>query len=210
MTYRAKEVKKGRWKGQKSRQAKSAAPRYGRWSNVLQAEDKLNEARYFLNRMKETIADNPVFKYYLSAFLSAARSVTFALQAELADRPGFRDWYADAQERMRNDARMRFFVEKRDYVIHVANVATPAKVDVRITDHVYLTDSLRIEVIQDGKVVETRDAGPPPPPRLTPDETSVEWRRYFPEYPDVDASALCEEQLEKLSGIVREAVARFS
>src|SRR5438445_12753895 len=131
--------------------------------------------------MRETIIDNDVFKYYLSAFLSAARSVTFALQAELGDRAGFRDWYAGVQERMRNDARMRFFVEKRDYVIHVANVSTPAKVDVRITDHLYLTDTLHIEVIRDGKLGGTIDVGPSPPALTAQDETSVRWRRYFPE-----------------------------
>jgi hypothetical protein len=37
---------------------------------------KIGEARFFLARMEESVHDGEAFRYYLSAFLSAARSVT--------------------------------------------------------------------------------------------------------------------------------------
>jgi len=36
---------------------------------------KIGEARFFLARMDESVEDREAFRYYLSAFLSAARSV---------------------------------------------------------------------------------------------------------------------------------------
>ncbi len=50
-------------------------------------QKKLNETHFFFRKLcyesKEVVRREPeAFQYYLSAFLSAARSVTFALQAE--------------------------------------------------------------------------------------------------------------------------------
>jgi len=41
------------------------------------SREKLLEAEFFLERMKETQSDRAAFKYNLSAFLAAARSVTW-------------------------------------------------------------------------------------------------------------------------------------
>ncbi|MCD6209368.1 MAG: hypothetical protein J7J01_00480 [Methanophagales archaeon] len=46
--------------------------------------EKLLEARYFLEQMKERQSDQDAFKYNLSAFLAAARSVTLIMQKEFA------------------------------------------------------------------------------------------------------------------------------
>ena len=45
-------------------------------------EDKLSEAKYFLERMKEHVMDREAFRYNLSAFLTAFRSVTFIMRKE--------------------------------------------------------------------------------------------------------------------------------
>ncbi len=54
-------------------------------------QEKLREAAFFLRRLTEAShmlvgEEAEAFPYYLSAFLSAGRSVTFALQAEEKDR----------------------------------------------------------------------------------------------------------------------------
>jgi len=43
---------------------------------------KLEEAKYFFKRMNEEVANRDPFKYNLSAFLAAARSVTFVMHSE--------------------------------------------------------------------------------------------------------------------------------
>lgn len=77
-------------------------------------EDKLFEADFFL--MELAASGSNVFRARccLSAFVSAARSVTFAMQASLADLPGFRQWYEDQQNYLREAATARFFVQARN------------------------------------------------------------------------------------------------
>jgi hypothetical protein len=62
---------------------------------------KLGEAQYFLGQMRDTVSDHEAFAYNLSAFLSAARSVTLLLQGEFAHTPGFKEWWVREQDRLR-------------------------------------------------------------------------------------------------------------
>jgi hypothetical protein len=59
----------------------------------VDTQQKYNEAEYFLEMMKENDENRQRFKYNLSAFLSAARSVTFVLQKECSKNPEFKEWY---------------------------------------------------------------------------------------------------------------------
>lgn len=53
---------------------------------------KIGEARFFLARMEESFHDRGAFRYYLSAFRSAARSVTQYAQEESCSK-GRQQWY---------------------------------------------------------------------------------------------------------------------
>jgi hypothetical protein len=64
-------------------------------------ESKLFESDFFLEKLET--ASLPEAEYYLSAFLSATRAVTFALQASLDDHPRFRSWYSHEQECLQKD-----------------------------------------------------------------------------------------------------------
>lgn len=54
---------------------------------------KLEEAEFFLTQLRPNYNKDRKFDFYLSAFVSAARSVPWAMQAEYATRPGWREWY---------------------------------------------------------------------------------------------------------------------
>jgi hypothetical protein len=71
-------------------------------------DDKLYEADFFLDRLAET-KDMYEAPYYFSAFATAARSVTFVLQACLSDVPGFTEWYERKRDELRRDPISRFF-----------------------------------------------------------------------------------------------------
>ena len=61
-------------------------------------QKKLRESTFFYGLLykesQKTVGDTEVFEFYVSAFLSAARSVTFTLQYEANDRyqPWFNEW----------------------------------------------------------------------------------------------------------------------
>lgn len=60
--------------------------------------DKYDEAEFFLRQMQKNTANQPEFKYYFSAFVSAGRSITFVLDKEFKDSKYgevFQSWYGD-------------------------------------------------------------------------------------------------------------------
>jgi hypothetical protein len=88
---------------------------------------KLAEARFFLGHLREesqkTVRQDPdAFAYYFSAFVSAGRSVTFALQAEETEK--YANWFAkwfsklneDEQKLMGDMKERRNFEQKEGHV----------------------------------------------------------------------------------------------
>jgi hypothetical protein len=56
---------------------------------------KIGEAKFFLARMKESVRDREAFPFYMSAFLTAARSVTQYAREESRSK-GRQQWYDEA------------------------------------------------------------------------------------------------------------------
>ena len=79
---------------------------------------KLREADFFLQQCKLTLDQPEILGYYLSAFISAARSVTFVLQVEIGKNHEFKAWYSKKQEYMKNDRIFSFFNSLRVETIH--------------------------------------------------------------------------------------------
>jgi hypothetical protein len=84
-----------------------------RFTNLLLVEERLLEAAYFARQLRRAGFDDVHYK--LNAFLSAARSVTFLLQKEMHDVPGWAAWWAGRQREMAADAAMRFFLLQRNH-----------------------------------------------------------------------------------------------
>lgn len=76
---------------------------------------KLEEARYFFGHLEKDWRHVPHFEFYLSAFVSAARSVTWVMRHEYNKCTGWRSWFemrqppAHLRETLRkmNDLRVR-------------------------------------------------------------------------------------------------------
>jgi hypothetical protein len=81
-------------------------------------EDKLFEAEFFLAQLRDTSRLSFEANCYFSAFVSATRSVTFAMQASLKGVPGFKNWYDSAQKQLKTDPLAPFFVEIRNELVH--------------------------------------------------------------------------------------------
>lgn len=81
-------------------------------------EDKVREAEFFLDKLSATRRFSSDARFYFSAFVSAARSITNALQASLSDVAGFKKWYQSVQNQLKGDPLTPFFVEIRNGSIH--------------------------------------------------------------------------------------------
>ena len=82
-------------------------------------DDKLAEADFFLKKFSSCGANFFEARCYFSAFVAAARSVTFALQSVMSDIEGFSEWYAVEQERMKAEPVAKYFNSARRVTQHI-------------------------------------------------------------------------------------------
>jgi hypothetical protein len=61
--------------------------------NMNKTINKLSEAEFFISKMKEEYDQHEYFEYYLSAFVSACRSVLWILSAEYSKDEDWQAWY---------------------------------------------------------------------------------------------------------------------
>lgn len=84
--------------------------------------EKVAEADYFLEKMKENQFFYREFSYNLSAFTAAARSITFSLQAVMVKYPGFEEWYPPHQASLKSSRLAKYFLNLRNHIQKVGNI----------------------------------------------------------------------------------------
>jgi hypothetical protein len=150
-------------------------------------ENKLREAEFFLGQLRDTNRLSFEADCYFSAFVSATRSVTLAMQASLKGVPGFNDWYESAQKRLKIDSLAPFFVECRNEVVHTGtnplNRVSP--------DHFHDDLALQLHGDHRGHVLVLPDA-------QRRDSTVL-----------VDAVEACEQYFTSLVSVVYECYSEF-
>lgn len=86
-------------------------------NNFSLVEHKLFETDFFLDKIKESgkaIESSFQSEYYLSAFLSSSRSITFSMQFAFSKLNGFDKWYQEKQLILRENDLAKFFKEARN------------------------------------------------------------------------------------------------
>ena len=186
-------------------------------ANIVDTQQKYNEAEYFLGMMKENIEDRQKFKYDLSAFVSAARSVTLVLQTEVKSKNrDFDEWYSKKQMLMGKDEMFKFFNEQRIIVIHTRGSIDPrAEISENIDFGGAASFSIKSELRDaEGNLKDYEYSEQPakPKPASKPnsrEETNYKW--FFKDWQETDEDAItfCERYLKELKIIVEEAESKF-
>jgi len=80
-------------------------------------EDKIKETNFFLKKLEHSLSISKILEaqYFLSAFLSSSRSITFSLQTSLNDMKGFEEWYNVIREELKKDRLAHYFVFARNH-----------------------------------------------------------------------------------------------
>jgi hypothetical protein len=94
---------------------------------------KLTEARYFIDRMRAEHGDPTHFRFEVSAFLGAARSVLQYACQEAKGKAGGQHWY---QQAIAADQLLEFMRDQRDKNVHTTPV-TPAS-SMKMRESAYL------------------------------------------------------------------------
>jgi len=80
-------------------------------------EQKLEESEFFLSKIGETLENDAMIEeaqFYLSAFASSTRSITFTIQASISDISGFEEWYKYHQDKLKKNKLAKYFLEARN------------------------------------------------------------------------------------------------
>ena len=97
---------------------------------LAETDDRFSETHYFIERMMVEYHEPMAFRYNLNAFLQALRNVTFLLQKDLSHRDGFRDWYRERQDTMREDPLLRKFADGRNIVVKQRSLEINSKAEI--------------------------------------------------------------------------------
>jgi len=182
----------------------------------MHEQEKLKEAKHFYSRMKEEQGqeDRESFKYNLSAFLSAARSVLqYALkEVDPGENPkavpGAKAWYDNF---VANSPVLKFFKDKRDINIHDEPIDPRADIAVTITEQLHLSESIVVVVRdKDGKIKSQFSSEEPKPKPKRP-KSSVESKTTF-RFNDwtgnEDVITLCERYIQELEKAVKDGMSK--
>lgn len=175
----------------------------------MNEKEKLSEAKYFLRNMIETESSRELFRYNLSAFLSASRSILQYALEEAKQNSGGPDWYGRS---MRSSQIFRFFKDKRDVNIHEEPV--PLKVQHNITSNetICISESIHIKRVDKcGKVLSEYHSPESGKKNSESDTSSVVSKTVY-KFDDwsgsEDVLSLSEKYLQELDSFVSDGVAK--
>jgi hypothetical protein len=119
--------------------------------------EKLAGSYYFLEKMLENQEDRDAtaspFIFNFDAFLALFRAITAVMQTELANYPGFKEWYANQREWMEADPQMRLLSKMRNIVLHQGSA--PKEMVLEIS--VYTVDAEEMAVLTPTITIDDKD-----------------------------------------------------
>lgn len=171
---------------------------------MTNTKDKLNEAKHFLGEMRMVSSDPDKFRYELTAFLSAIRSITQIMQKEFSEKEGFADWHDQKQTEMQRNGTLRYLHRQRIISFHEHPVLSyPIKITSQTSDEtgmrVLLTGTSSNLKLSSGFVA------------LPIAQPAVSVKYYFDDISteEKDVIAICQEAINVLESIVDECETNF-
>ncbi len=179
---------------------------------MRRTRQKLDEAAYFLQRVQEhyfdALEDNgrPLI-YYVSAFVSAARSVTWIMKSEYGGLDGWKAWYDARKPTAEDQALLRKFTDVRNR----SQKADPLRVGIRV--YASPEGERPSDIPANPKLqrywITIREIDPPSgnPRSMEAVLDSIECS--LPELGEEDLLRACNRYFELLNRLVHECEARF-
>lgn len=163
--------------------------------------NKIKEAEFFYDKMLSVDGGIDEYKYYLSAFLSAARSVLQYALMEAEHIPGGRNWY---DLNVSKNPVLRFFKDKRNVNIHAQPVDFRKDVNIKITETIRVSESISIiKKDSEGNIIEeyhSKSKKSKPKIEIPPEITHKYW---FDDWSGgEDIPTLCKKYLDDLNSFV--------
>ncbi len=168
---------------------------------MTNTRDKLNETKYFLNEMNRVCLNPDHFRYTLTAFLSASRSITQIMQAEFSNEVDFPEWYKQKQEELQKDSALKYLHAQRRLSYHARPIL---QYPIGITEQI--TEGKRVNAFLTGTGGTLVHSTFLDHPRLLP---STDVKYFFDDIPEKDVIIICQDAVNTLGKIVEECEIKF-
>jgi hypothetical protein len=170
-------------------------------------QEKLDEAHHFLAGMTRSVEDPRAFRFELSAFLSAARSVLQYALVEAKTMTGGQAWF-DAHAT--GNPVLSFFRDKRNVSIHSGPIVPAATINVSASDVIRFSEAVLIRCLDDeGNLVSERSIGSQAPPPVVSPPPSISRVYNFPDWTgQEDVLQLCRNYVAALEAVVNDGHSR--
>ena len=167
----------------------------------MHEQEKIGEAEFFYHQMSAEITARKPFKYNLSAFLSAARSVLQYARKEASSKQGGHRWY---DTHISSSSILNFFKSKRDVNIHRRPIDPSMAVDIAIEDAVGLSDSIDVFLQKENGDILEQESSQPSMPDKSP-SVSVSYQYFFSDWvgPE-DVLTLSKMYLSELRSLIND------
>jgi len=175
-------------------------------TNKMHEMKKLAEAKYFYNKIKDELENTNSFKYYLSAFLGASRSV-LQYAGEEAKSKKNQAWYDGC---ISKSSLFKFFKDKRDINIHAKPLETIKQVKVIIKEIINLSDSINvIKRDKDEYIYEVSFSKQESKPKIQEPQPSLEYKYIFDDWPGgEDIVELGGKYLIELENLIKDGIGK--
>lgn len=169
--------------------------------------DKIAEAEFFLDLMFEANNDSRRFNFFLSAFLSAGRSVLQYALEEVKGTPQAQQWY---DSKICGTPILKFFKGKRDLNIHQEPVGTNRHLAIEEQVPIHISESVRVVITREDGTTEIRGSSSVPvPPRKGESKSSISSKYFFNDWPGPeDAITLCQSYILELRTLVEDGTTK--
>ncbi len=187
---------------------------------LSKTRNKLKEARFFLEKLREKNVKVPDINFYLSAFISAARSVLWIMRAEYKDVAGWKEWYDSIKPSSSEKKFLKGMTEIRNRSIKEEPLQLYGSVSVIIPKESQ-TEELKQWIIKQHKNRQVLSIKFEPSKHSKKVETFVGADRVITtgrvkkvffnleEFPSKDIVSVCTKYFKLLNKMVRECESRF-
>ncbi|GAB6137698.1 hypothetical protein [Halanaerobaculum tunisiense] len=165
---------------------------------------KIGEACFFYSKMVENNNHNE-FTFYLSAFLSSARSVLQYALEEAQGKSGGQAWY---DNHISSSKILSHFKDKRDVNIHEEPVNPNRNISIEESVSLSMSESIKIALYEEGEEVEEKEYEYENKPTNEENpETTVESHYSFEDWEGSESVIeLCKKYIIELQKIVDEGI----
>lgn len=102
---------------------------------IHDTHSRLNQAFSLFDDVLRNYQNELKFTSTLNNLIQNLRNITFILQKELAHEDGFKEWYANEQDIMKENKELRWLINTRNHIVKIGDLQKRSYAKISLKDH---------------------------------------------------------------------------